>query len=212
MCAGLGWVERASWVSPAPSRSSRSPMPPAGQETAIRDAVAWLDCWRVDDHGWPDHATGRELADGATPTRHGRRTAWCYGAPGIARSLLHAARALDDNALAEAARADLVELVELDAQQAAWDTEGPTLCHGYAGVLRCATGVDHDMAEHAAAQLTQSLDCERPFLVTHVEHGNSHDNPGFLTGAAGVALTLSELAELPARSATTPWDAMLLIA
>ncbi|MEV0952663.1 lanthionine synthetase C family protein [Promicromonospora sp. NPDC050249] len=181
----------------------------AGQETAIRDTVIWLDRWRVDDHGWPDHATGRELTDGATPTRHGRRTAWCYGAPGIARSQLHAARALDDDALAETARADLAWL---GAQHAAWDAEGPTLCHGYAGVLRCTTGVDRDMAEHAAYQLTLSLDRERPFLVAHVEHGNSHDNPGFLTGAAGVALTLSELAEISARSTTTPWDALLLIA
>lgn len=180
-----------------------------GQETAIRDAVAWLGRWRVDDHGWPDHATGRELADRATPTWRGRRTAWCYGAPGITRSLLHAAHALDDDALAEAARADLARL---GTQPAAWDAEGPTLCHGYAGVLRCASGVDRDMAEHAAAQLTQSLDHERPFLVAHVEHGNSHDNPGFLTGAAGVALTLSELAGLPARSTANPWDALLLIA
>jgi hypothetical protein len=180
-----------------------------GQETAIRDAVAWLGCWRVDDHGWPDHATGRELANGATPTRPGRRTAWCYGAPGIARSLLHAARALDDDAVSDAARADLARL---GAQPATWDAEGPTLCHGHAGVLRCATGVDRDMAEHAAAQLMQSLDRERPFLVAHVEHGKGHDHPGFLTGAAGVALTLSELAELPARFATTPWDAVLLIA
>lgn len=180
----------------------------AGQETAIRDAVTWLGCWRVDDHGWPDHATGRELADGATPARRGRRSAWCYGTPGIARSLLHAARALDDDALAEAARADLARL---GAQHAEWDAEGPTLCHGYAGVLRCATGVDRDMAEHAAAQLMQSLDRERPFLVAHVEHGNSYDNPGFLTGAAGVALTLSDLAWLPARSVDCPWDAALLI-
>jgi hypothetical protein len=180
----------------------------AGQETAIRDAVTWLGCWRVDDHGWPDHATGRELADGAAPTRRGRRTAWCYGAPGIARSLLHAARALDDDALVEATCADLARL---GARQAAWDAEGPTLCHGYAGILRCATGVDRDMAEHATAQLMQSLDLERAFLVAHVEHGTSHDNPGFLTGAAGVALTLSELTELPTCSATTPWDAVLII-
>ena len=40
----------------------------------------------------------------------------------------------------------------------------------------------------------------------------SHDYPGFLTGAARVALTLSEIAGLPARPVTTPWDALLLIA
>lgn len=179
----------------------------AGQETAIRDALRWLEHWRVDDHGWPNHATGQELADG-TPTRHGRRAAWCYGVPGIARSLLHAAHTLNDDALADAARADLARL---GTQHALWDAEGPTLCHGYAGVLRCATGVDPGVAELAAAGVTQSLDPERTFLVAHVEHGVLHDNPGFLTGAAGVALALSELAGLPARRVATPWDALLLV-
>lgn len=181
----------------------------AGQENAIRDAVSWLDHWRVDDHSWPDNATGQELAAGAPAARHGRRSAWCYGVPGIARSMLHAAHAVNDSVLAEAARTDLARL---GAQHAAWDAEGPTLCHGYAGVLRCATNVDRDVADHAAAKLTQSLDRERPFLVAHAEHGVRHDAPGFLTGAAGVALALSEVARLPARPVTTPWDAALLIA
>lgn len=179
-----------------------------GQQTAIRDAVAWLERQRADDHGWPDHATGKELADGAGITRRGRRAAWCYGPPGITRSLMHAARALDNPLLAEAARADLAQL---GALHNTWDTEGPTLCHGYAGVLRCAT-VDTGVADYAAAGIAQSLDRDRPFLVAHVEHGTSHDNPGFLTGAAGVALTLSDLAGLPSHPVTTPWDAVLLIA
>lgn len=181
----------------------------AGQETAIRDAVGWLDRWRANDDGWPDHVTGQELADNVTATRHGRHTAWCYGTPGIARSLLHAAHALNDGVLAETARTNLARL---GTQHAAWDAEGPTLCHGYAGILRCAAGIDQGVAEHATAQIMQSLALERPFLVAHVEHGVSHDNPGLLTGAAGVALTLAELAELPSRPVTTPWDAVLLIA
>jgi hypothetical protein len=180
----------------------------AGQQTAIRDTVGWLERWRADDHSWPDHATGEELADGASITRHGRRAAWCYGPLGITRSLTHAARALDNVLLTEAARADLAQLGALRND---WDTEAPTLCHGYAGVLRCATEVDTDIAQRAAAGLAQSLDHDRPFLVAHVEHGVGHDNPGFLTGAAGVALTLSELVGLPSHPATTPWDAVLLI-
>ncbi|QNE18299.1 lanthionine synthetase [Kribbella qitaiheensis] len=180
-----------------------------GQQTAIRDAVAWLERWRADDHGWPDHATGEELDDGASITRHGRRAAWCYGPLGIARSLMHAARALDDALLTEAARADLAQLGALRND---WGIEAPTLCHGYAGVLRCATDLHAGVAERAAAGVAQSLDLDRPFLVAHVEHGISHDNPGFLTGAAGVALTLSDLAGLPSHPVTTPWDAVLLIA
>lgn len=180
----------------------------AGQKSAIRDAVRWLDRWRVDDHGWPDHATGQELTSGAEATRHGRRTAWCYGVPGITRSLLLAACALNDKALAETARTDFRRLC---AEPSAWDAEGPTLCHGHAGVLRCAHGFDGDVAEHAASEVVRSLDPDSPFLVAHLEHGAGHDNPGFLTGAAGVALALSEHSEFPAPSVTTPWDALLLI-
>jgi hypothetical protein len=180
-----------------------------GQETAIRDVVGWLDRWRIDDGSWPDHVAGQDLVDGAIATRHGRRTAWCYGVAGITRSLLHAAHALDDDVLAEAARADLARL---GAQHGGWDADGSTLCHGYAGVLSCATGVDRGVAAHATARLTQSLDRDRPFLVADVEHGASRESPGFLTGAAGVALTLSEQAELPSRPVTTRWDALLLTA
>lgn len=79
--------------------------------------------------------------------------------PGITRSLLHAAHALGDDALAEAARTDLARL---GTPNAVWDAEGPTLCHGYAGVLRCATGVDRDVAERATTGLAHSLDRYRP--------------------------------------------------
>lgn len=181
----------------------------AGQTTAIRDAVGWLDRWRIDDHGWPNHVTGQELAAGAVAQRSGRRVAWCYGVPGIARSLLHAAHALRDDDLGQAARADLARL---GTQNANWDAEGPTLCHGYSGVARCTTDVDRDVAECAAAAVMQSVDHDRPFVVAHVEHGVRHDSPGYLTGAAGVALTLSEVAGLPSHSASTLWDAPLLIA
>ncbi|WP_427884677.1 lanthionine synthetase LanC family protein [Kribbella sp. GL6] len=179
-----------------------------GQETAIRHAVSWLDLWRAVDHGWPDQVTGRDLDNGSDMVPQGRSAAWCYGVPGITRSLMHAAQALDDARLAETTRADLAQL---GAQHAGWDAAGPTLCHGQAGVLRCATGIDAGVAEHAAAGVTQSLNPDRPFLVEHLEHGIGHDNPGFLTGAAGVALALSEVVALPARPAATSWDALLLI-
>lgn len=181
----------------------------AGQTTAIRDTVGWLARWRIDDHDWPNHVTGQELADGAVAQRPGRRAAWCYGVPGIARSLLHAAHALGDDDLGQAARADLARL---GTQHAIWDAEGPTLCHGYAGLLRCTADFDRDVAEQAAAAVMQSMDYDRPFSAAHVEHGARHDNPGYLTGAAGVALTLSEVAGLPSHSASTPWDAPLLVA
>ena len=50
-----------------------------------------------------------------------------------------------------------------------------------------------------------------PVLFPHLEHGMSSDHPGFLTGAAGVALILAEHSGLPAALVSAPWDALLLV-
>ena len=179
-----------------------------GQVNAIRDAVDWLDRWRANGDGWPSEVSGLDLDEDVATPRPSRRVAWCYGSPGIARSLLLAARAVPDDDLAVRARADVACLA---ARHDAWAAQGPTLCHGYSGVLRCATAVDQPVTDHAATAVLQHLDPSRPFLFPHIEHGASHDNPGFLTGAAGVALALAEHGRLPAPAVRTSWDAALLI-
>ncbi|MBE1875044.1 lanthionine synthetase LanC family protein [Myceligenerans pegani] len=179
-----------------------------GQETAIRGAVAWLRRWKVDKRGWPAAISGRELDADGPPSLSGRRAAWCYGVPGIARALLHAADALDDDELAAEARADFAGLA---AQPGRWDVESPGLCHGYAGVLRCSLGVDRNAAHHAARGVMAALDPTQPFLFPDIEHGSRFARPGFLTGAAGVALALAEHDDLATPVVGTSWDALLLI-
>lgn len=133
------------------------------------------------------------------------RLAWCYGDPGIAATLLYAARAVgrkewEDMALAIAAH----------AAGAAPEDSGVRdmgLCHGALGLAHLynriyQAGRDERFAD--AARLWYRLGLEM--------HKDSQSlwaaDPGFLTGAAGVGLAL-----LAAVTSVEPeWDRLLLVA
>ena len=174
----------------------------SGQITAIRDAATWLIRWQA-DRTWPPHITETELGTGIAAPAAGRRDAWCYGAPGISRSLTLAGQATGDHALTSTAETAVTALTTRPA--AGWDCEGPTLCHGYAGVLQATR------ADRAAQAVTNQFDPRRRFAFQHVAEQTSKDQPGFLTGAAGVALALADHGGLPARDVPARWDALLLL-
>lgn len=179
------------------------------QAHAIRTASDWLLRWRSGD-GWPPQITADDLAGTALgPSARGRRDAWCYGAPGIGAALMASGLALANPDLTEAGRSAIGALA---ARPAGWDIEGPTICHGTAGVLLCAQSVgSHATADHAAGALTAQHDLRFPFLFQHCDHGVATDEPGLLVGAAGIALTLAERCGLPAPDVPTPWTAALLL-
>jgi lantibiotic biosynthesis protein len=107
-----------------------------GQASAIRTATTWLLTWQTPGTAtWPPHITGTELdnqqpAHASTP---GRRDAWCYGSPGISSALTAASRALDHPRPGQVADTAITALAARPAHR--WDTEGPALCHGTAGIL-----------------------------------------------------------------------------
>jgi hypothetical protein len=184
-----------------------------GQAEAIRTTAAWLTTHRDADGSWPPHISGDALDH--PPTRSttsppGRRDAWCYGAPGIGRALTLAGHALADRTLTAAGRTVISGLA--DRPPTAWDTEGPTLCHGTAGVLQAATRTGHQaVAAQAAEHVTALHDPGRTFGFPHIETGVRFDNPGFLTGAAGTALSLVDHAGLLPDDPITAWDSLLLL-
>jgi hypothetical protein len=182
-----------------------------GQDDAITRAAAWLLRWRDErTRTWPPHITGDELDAGHAAPPAGRADAWCYGIPGISRALTIAGQAAREPAVQHAARDALRLLAERPAH---WDVEGPTLCHGYAGVLRTA-GAMHNagVATQAATSVTAAFDPTRRFGFAHVAGSAATDRPGFLTGAAGTALALAEYARCPIpESLRTTWDALLLL-
>lgn len=182
----------------------------AGQDAAIQEAAHWLLRWRTNDIAvWPPHLTGDELdSDIASPVP-GRGDAWCYGIPGISRSLALAGQAIGDPQLTSAADIAMSSLAGRPVNQ--WDVEGPTLCHGYAGVLQSAVGSQSGAAERAAAAITASFDPTHRFGFKHQENDSTSDEPGFLIGTAGVALALADHGGLPASAVPTSWDALLLL-
>jgi hypothetical protein len=180
-----------------------------GQEAAIRAAAGWLLYWRAGS-SWPPYVTGDELDSATASPGPGRRDAWCYGSPGIGHALSMAALALADPQLAAVADAALADLADRAAED--WDTDGPTLCHGYAGVLQCTTSLRPVIADRAASAVAAAFTPHQPFGFRHERgRGIANDEPGLLTGAAGIALALSDHGGLQAPAVPARWDSLLLL-
>jgi lantibiotic modifying enzyme len=180
-----------------------------GQDRAIRTAADWLLRWHDPaTDTWPTHINGDELDHDTAAPVPGRHDAWCYGTPGISTALTQAARALDDDAYRAAGHHAMRTLAARNPQT--WDVEGPTVCHGHAGILQASRG-HPDLARRAAAQIDRAAAPSHRYLIQHSERGTAKDDPGRLTGAAGVALALADHAELPSPPPSTRWDNILLL-
>ncbi|WP_369779973.1 lanthionine synthetase C family protein [Streptomyces sp. R33] len=176
----------------------------AGQTETVTRTAHWLAAQRLDDEHGP-HWLG-QIAPPGHPTATGPRvipSSWCYGTPGIARSLWLAATALNDPAL----RSLAVQALKAVHHRTAAQRSRPSaagLCHGLAGLLHITTRLAHDTKDpelaHAAAELSENL------LASHASVTTA--GPGFLDGASGVTLAL-----LAAATDTPPaWDRALLLA
>lgn len=189
------------------------------QDEAIVRIVDWLLAWRSDDEAgrfWPDTLSLTDLA--ADPTTLPRaRSAWCYGAPGMARAIQLAGIALgrdDWTAVAVASTRGL--LAHLDADHGLTD---PALCHGWAGILHLTRLIGIDSGDPAVigaaprlvARILDRYDPAAPFGFRADRPGiGSVDVAGFLEGAAGIALALHSY--VSGIRPVTGWDGALLVA
>lgn len=184
----------------------------------LTETVPWLLAQRL-----PPDGVGRFAAWlGPGAERTPSRAAWCYGDPGVAATLLLAARALGEGAWERAA----IDLAHRAARRSPEEARisTPGLCHGAAGMAHMlnrmaqATG-DEALAAASRRWFSHLLDLRR------IEGGNGIGGfdtraegarpgertgvaePGLLTGAAGIGLAL-----VAATSAHEPrWDRMLLL-
>jgi hypothetical protein len=180
-----------------------------GQDNAIRRASRWLLDWKAEGAWqWPASVSGAEL-DAGVGRPAGRQDAWCYGTPGISAALALAGQALGDDGLSRAGQDAIASLARRAARM--WDADGPTLCHGHAGVLACAAGRQPEAASKAASAIATAFDSSRPFAISHADNGTVADRPGFLTGAAGTALALADHGHLPSPAVSDRWDCVLLL-
>jgi hypothetical protein len=210
----LSLARRAGWAVP-------------GLADAIARTADWLCAHRCDDAwgiNWPTAVPLPPVARSDGPTAQpgeGRpvpegpsRAAWCYGSPGIARSLWLAGEALDRDdyrALAVAAMRDVFHR-PVPARR----IDSPTFCHGVAGLLAIALRFAHDTGrpeflEASQTLIRQLLDSYRPESLLGFRNleiaDRVTDQPGLLDGAPGVALVL-----LAAATPVEPtWDRLFLL-
>lgn len=182
-----------------------------GHSQAVQAIASWLRQEQYQDlygPNWPTHRSDGEERKTIT------RTAWCYGLPGVARSLYLAGLALNDVSLKQFAAEAL-----LSVQTRPIETRGipsPTFCHGIAGLLQIVLRFANDTRDAAFFRFGESLvttlldmyDAEAPFGFRDVEpQGHRVDSPGLLTGALGPTLAL-----LAASTDCPPdWDQVFLL-
>ncbi|MGW8784442.1 lanthionine synthetase C family protein [Streptomyces sp. NPDC055796] len=189
-----------------------------GQADAVRSLARWLLAHRANDAwggSWPDAVPlGPDGRAAPQPPAVATRAAWCYGNPGVARSLWLAGGALDDDELRLAAIQGLMSVLRRPVELRYLGS--PTYCHGVAGllniVLRFAQDTESDALEGAATALVDELlvayDPELPFGYASVEADDAAvDRAGLLNGAAGIAMVL-----MAASAEVEPaWDRMFLL-
>ncbi|MFB7270637.1 lanthionine synthetase C family protein [Streptomyces sp. NPDC056244] len=189
-----------------------------GHHDAMRTILAWLDRWQEDTgHGpaWPYWVTRAELRGGQLAPSTPRRPSWCYGTTGLARAQQLAALALRDTSRRIAAENTLVAALTDPVQLRATTDMG--LCHGFGGLAHIAARMADDAHPSTAGQLRALIPA---LLATICPPGTdpkaaaaaavNEAGPGFLDGAAGIALAL--LAPATTTPPRTAWDTCLLIA
>ena len=184
-----------------------------GLDAAIRDAAGWLVSQRMPDstgYSWPAAVAPAGVPEAST---RGPR-AWCYGAPGVARALRHAAVALDDTGLYDIALESLLAVHERTRAGRGWAS--PTFCHGMAGVLlismRFAAETPSPALDDAVAALLERLAGAYSSAAifgfrAHDAGSGPADRPGLLDGAAGAALVLHAVTSEHDPS----WDRLFLL-
>jgi hypothetical protein len=191
-----------------------------GLEEVVDWVAGWLIAYQVKDEwgvNWPYAVslTAEGLPEPPDIARAGSRAAWCYGAPGVARSLWIAgvARARPEwRELAIEAMAAVYRRPHTSRQ-----IDSPTFCHGVGGLLqvtlRFANETQLPLFTDAACDLAEwLLSAYEPDSLMGYRNwepgGTRVDHPGLLEGAPGVLLTL-----LAAATHVEPiWDRVFLLA
>lgn len=195
----------------------------------IKDAIGriadWLLQHRIDDSwgiNWP--TTVPLGKDGFVSSTHPNvgpvspfepgRSAWCYGSPGIARTLWFAGVALDDPGYRELAVAAMEAVYWRPLRVRRIDS--PTFCHGVAGLLQITLRFARDTglpqftvaAQALCEQLLSLYDPGTKLGYYNLEPGGRRvEHPGLLDGASGVVLVL-----LAAATHLEPkWDRLFLL-
>ncbi|MDQ0417446.1 hypothetical protein J2Z48_001619 [Croceifilum oryzae] len=190
-----------------------------GQKEAIRRITDWLLQWKlIDDYGpfWT-YRISLEGHQAGTVDKVQHREAWCYGSPGVARSIYLVGKALENENYKQMAIESYLATFKRPSE--IWGIDSPTFCHGLLGLLQLThrmyldTGVD-EIKEHRDRLIDQMIsmyDKEAPLryydIIPMNEDKQYHTNAGLLGGVAGIALVFIHLIH----DHDPDWDSVFLI-
>lgn len=177
--------------------------------------------WAGEDEAgpyWPSLISAAEERSDPRPPVTPHRASWCYGAPGVARALQLAGRAVGEERWTRCA-VDAVHAVH----RRSGGLDGLTdagLCHGLAGLAQATACVAADAADPlllrnaervfqrvCAAYDPATVFGYRAYDAVRRQHT---DTPGLLEGACGIALALHSHLD-SAQHRRPAWEAMLLL-
>ncbi|CAH8713152.1 lanthionine synthetase C family protein [Paenibacillus thiaminolyticus] len=187
----------------------------------IRKMVEWLSSWEfAGNQGriFPGRVSLEEFLEGSVKTTiEGYRDSWCYGVPGITRSIWLAGRALNNKHWLTSSHQ-----MFLDVEGRMIHNYGLTsdiVCHGTSGLLQCIQRIYSETGDEQmkyirdtlVEDLISSYDSNSLFgyYDQKVIDGKyvKMDEAGFLNGSAGIAVVLASLLD----SKSPSWDAALLL-
>lgn len=194
-----------------------------GQREAIERLVGLLRRWAYEgeDTGgpvWPPHVTLDDWAAGpGGPAAPRWRPSWCYGAPGISRSIQLAGQALDRADWLRLAHRSLLPLLATDPDT--WNIDNAHLCHGWSGLMHLLAVLNESIGDKRLSDLVDDMAARtlaefRPgyrfgFRASLTQIAQGADVPAFLEGSTGTALALDAYAK---GRTTTEWDMAMLLA
>lgn len=178
-----------------------------GQREAIERIVLWLKRKRNTlSHRffWDTQLPFEQETSKESESKIKSRDAWCYGTPGVARSLYLAGKALKDQSLSDYALEAFQSIFYSSRKE--WDLPGPAMCHGIAGLLLLTHFMQKDSHSTELQErkrelktiLLSSFDQKTPFGFQDLEPMQGGglwpvNRADLLEGATGIALTLLSL-------------------
>ncbi len=178
-----------------------------GQIEAMQKITNWIQKYSFQDslgcYRWSYSVSWDEAIDHVREKKCPSRDAWCYGVPGISRTLFLAGKALKNNELKEFALKAFSSIFK--RPQNTWGLPGPGICHGVAGLLLITKSMLHDCEKEVLrsattdlqAQLISSYNPNAVFGYRDLEPNKKGiltevDRIGLLEGAIGTLLTLHD--------------------
>lgn len=174
-----------------------------GQMEAIRKMSDFLVNYKIkykDREIWNGQIDFDEVKEGRPKEEKVfHRDAWCYGTPGICYALIRAALVCQDKALLSFC-IDNLRLAMADVE----GVDSPTICHGWSGIYQILDAVEillnesyfKEEKEQLKNNILKYYDKSIRYGFPDFEYDGQrkqvlpYDICGFLSGAAGVALSL----------------------